>query len=284
MAVNIYLTFYRKYSAKDLKKLDKWYFLLCYGLPLIATVLSLIKSTERGRVYGPALIWCSIAEPWQFLRLVCFYGPVWVVSITTFAIYATAGVHIYRKFKALRLAKDTLPVSKVISITRSVTSNVNAAAKALAFEPATPYSTCIESQESQTGSGLSIQVNKNKVMWSYLRLSFLFFIAMVATWTPSFVNRIYGLINSSEPNFGLNLAGAFVLCLQGFWNAIIYTSTALPILKSQWASMTTSKTYWRPPGGVVERETTDVSLEDVGFDGRSNAASTSSLAISPPIQ
>jgi hypothetical protein len=57
MAVNIYLAFYRKYSAENLKKLEKWYFLLCYGLPLVvATVLSLIKSAERGRVYGPALV------------------------------------------------------------------------------------------------------------------------------------------------------------------------------------------------------------------------------------
>lgn len=57
MAVNIYLTFYRRYSAEDLKKLEKWYFLFCYGLPLIlATTLSLIKTTGRGRIYGPALV------------------------------------------------------------------------------------------------------------------------------------------------------------------------------------------------------------------------------------
>ncbi|KAJ6037914.1 hypothetical protein N7499_004104 [Penicillium canescens] len=285
MAVNIYLAFYRKYSAENLKKLEKWYFLLCYGLPLaVATVLSLVKSTERGRVYGPALIWCSIAERWQFLRLVCFYGPVWVVTIATFAIYATAGLHIYRKSNALGVAKETQPISKVISITRSVTSNITtAAAKALAFELATPYSTCIESQQSQIGSGLSMQINKNDAMWSYFRYSFLFFIAMIATWTPSFVNRIYDLVNSREPNFGLNLAGAFVLSLQGFWNAIIYTSTAFPILKSQWAPKVTSKTHWRPRRGVVEEESADISLE-AGFDGRSNTGSTLSLAISPPVQ
>ncbi|KAJ5103611.1 hypothetical protein N7532_004140 [Penicillium argentinense] len=284
MAANIYLAFYRKYSAENLKKLEKWYFLLCYGLPLVvATVLSLVKSTERGRVYGPALIWCSIAEPWQFLRLACFYGPVWVVSIATFAIYATAGLRIYRQFKALRVAKETQPVSRVI--TRSVTSNITTtAAKALAFEPATPYSTCIESQQSQIGSGFSMQINTNDAMWSYFRYSFLFFIAMIVTWTPSFINRIYGLVNSGKPNFGLNLAGAFVLSLQGFWNAIIYTSTALPILKSQWASNVTSKTDWRPSRGFVERETADITLEDAGFDGRSNTGSTLSLAICSPVQ
>ena len=103
--------------------------------------------------------------------------------MTTFAIYATAGVHIYRKNKALQAAKDTMPTSKTVGITRSVTFNVTAgAAKVLNFEPATPYSTCIESQNSQPGSGLNNQVSKNNAMRSYLRYSFIFFIAMVATW------------------------------------------------------------------------------------------------------
>jgi hypothetical protein len=70
-----------------------------------------------------------------------------------------------------------------MKVTRSVTFNVTAAAAgALAVEPATPYSTCIESQQSQAGSRLDIQVNRNNAIWSYLRYSFLFFIAMVATW------------------------------------------------------------------------------------------------------
>lgn len=57
MAVNIYLTFYRRYSAEDIRNLEKWYFLFCYGLPLIlATTLSLIKTTGRGKIYGPALV------------------------------------------------------------------------------------------------------------------------------------------------------------------------------------------------------------------------------------
>jgi hypothetical protein len=57
MALNIYLTFYRRYTEEDIKKLEKWYFLLCYGLPLVlATVLISIKTDERGRIYGPALV------------------------------------------------------------------------------------------------------------------------------------------------------------------------------------------------------------------------------------
>jgi hypothetical protein len=33
MACNVYLTFFRKYNAAQLKKLEWKYFLFCYGLP-----------------------------------------------------------------------------------------------------------------------------------------------------------------------------------------------------------------------------------------------------------
>jgi hypothetical protein len=57
MALNIYLTFYRRYAEEDIKKLEKWYFLLCYGLPLVlAVALISINTAERGRIYGPALV------------------------------------------------------------------------------------------------------------------------------------------------------------------------------------------------------------------------------------
>lgn len=222
MAVNIYLAFYRRYSAEDLKRLEKWYLLLCYGLPLIlATALSLIKTSERGRIYGPALVgtWSPCRLPlfmtwiWFPLDLVLncrtvavpspsvllWSSVVWsrnnfsqqlvwfyfrrVVSIVTFAIYVTAGIHIYRKYRALHVTKETLPVSGVIEVTRSFSFNAETAtAEDLVVEPATPYSTCIESQQFQAGSGLDIRMNTNNAIWSYLRYSFLFFIAMVATW------------------------------------------------------------------------------------------------------
>ncbi|CRL29435.1 GPCR, family 2-like [Penicillium camemberti] len=283
MAVNIYLTFYRRYSAEDIKKLEKWYFLFCYGLPLIlATTLSLIKTAGRGKIYGPALIWCSITEPWQVLRLLCFYGPVY---IATFAIYATAGVRIWRQYGALKTANEEPHVNRAMGVTRSVSFDVTAtAAKGSGSGPAMLYSTSIESQHSHARSGLDIQANKHNAMRSYLRYSFLFFIAMVATWLPSFVNRIYGLVNPSKPKFGLNLAGALVLSLQGLWNAIIYTSTALPIFKAQWASIVKSRSHRRSPTRVTREDPADVSLEGVRFDDRYDAGSTSSLAIRPPIE
>lgn len=49
------------------------------------------------------------------------------------------------------------------------------------------------------------------------------------------MNRIYSLARPQHPSYGLNLAGALVLSLQGFWNSVIYTSTAAPIFRDLWA-------------------------------------------------
>ena len=57
MALNIYLALYKGYSATQLRSLEWKYFLACYGLPLIPAVMYFfIKTKDRGRVYGPALV------------------------------------------------------------------------------------------------------------------------------------------------------------------------------------------------------------------------------------
>jgi hypothetical protein len=35
MAVNVYLTFYWKYDAEALRKLEKYYIMICYGAPFV---------------------------------------------------------------------------------------------------------------------------------------------------------------------------------------------------------------------------------------------------------
>ncbi|PKS06275.1 hypothetical protein jhhlp_007023 [Lomentospora prolificans] len=64
------------------------------------------------------------------------------------------------------------------------------------------------------------------VKLAYLRTSFVFAISILVTWTPSSVNRIHSLIHPFTPNYGLNVASAVVLPLQGVWNAVIYFSTS----------------------------------------------------------
>lgn len=57
MAINVYMTLFKKYNSQQLKALEWKYHLLCYGGPfIIALTLIFIETSSRGRVYGPAIV------------------------------------------------------------------------------------------------------------------------------------------------------------------------------------------------------------------------------------
>ncbi|KAH6854081.1 hypothetical protein B0I37DRAFT_21732 [Chaetomium sp. MPI-CAGE-AT-0009] len=69
---------------------------------------------------------------------------------------------------------------------------------------------------------------------AYLRTSFVFALSILVTWTPSSINRVYSLAYPARTSYGLNLASAVVLPLQGLWNAIIFAATSWHILRDEW--------------------------------------------------
>ena len=80
MAVNVYLTFYWKFDAEALRKLEKYYIMICYGAPFVPAFVYLwTKTAEKGRIYGNATLWCWVASDWDVMRIYTFYGPVWYV-------------------------------------------------------------------------------------------------------------------------------------------------------------------------------------------------------------
>lgn len=64
------------------------------------------------------------------------------------------------------------------------------------------------------------------VKMAYLRTSFIFGFAVLITWIPSSVNRLYSIANNSHINFQLSAVSGTVLPLQGVWNALIYFTTS----------------------------------------------------------
>ena len=70
--------------------------------------------------------------------------------------------------------------------------------------------------------------------WSYTKVSVLFFIAMMITWIPSSANRLYSVVHPGHMSLVLGYAAAFVLPLQGCWNALIYTTTSLQACRAVW--------------------------------------------------
>ncbi|KAI1205945.1 family A G protein-coupled receptor-like protein [Annulohypoxylon truncatum] len=103
MAFNVYLTFYHKFDAARLRKMEIYYLLLCYGIPFIpALAYVFVKSERSGRMYGNATLWCWVSSDYDIFRIATFYGPVWVVILLTMFIYIRTGGEIYRKRKQLR--------------------------------------------------------------------------------------------------------------------------------------------------------------------------------------
>lgn len=57
MAINVYLTLFKKYNAQQLKALEWKYHLMAYGAPfVIAFVFIFVETKERGKMYGPAVV------------------------------------------------------------------------------------------------------------------------------------------------------------------------------------------------------------------------------------
>lgn len=77
----------------------------------------------------------------------------------------------------------------------------------------------------------NLTIEGNTAAWSYFKVAFLMFAALVIVWVPSTVNRLQSFISKDKPVFGLNLASALVLPLQGFWNMMVYISTTWPECK-----------------------------------------------------
>lgn len=77
----------------------------------------------------------------------------------------------------------------------------------------------------------------NNAAWAYTKCALLFFTALLITWIPSSANRVYSFVHAKSSSPPLEFMSAFVLPLQGWWNAVIYVVTswnACKNLKHDW--------------------------------------------------
>lgn len=87
----------------------------------------------------------------------------------------------------------------------------------------------------------------NNAAWSYTKCALLFFTAILITWIPSTANRVYSLVHHGEVSPVLLLMSAFVIPLQGFWNALIYAVISWSACKTFWHDL-----RHRPASGATE--------------------------------
>ncbi|KAJ5176164.1 uncharacterized protein N7482_002041 [Penicillium canariense] len=238
MALNIYLTCFRRYDMTMLRKLEWRYFLFSYGAPFISAFIYLfIETSAKGKVYGSAFIWCWVTVEWRGLYLAVSYVPIWIANILTIGIFVWTGREIIKSRRQLhRVISDTSATEdrpdgtsrsseRRLMPTQDVRGdfacqNTSQSGKPLILLTSTYVS---ESERlSWIMSGTSIS---QAVVWPYAKRAILFFASMVITWAPCTVNRLYSYANPGHPSFALNYSQALLLPLQGFWNSCIYMST-----------------------------------------------------------
>lgn len=293
MAINVYLTFYCKFDARKLRKMEIPYLIGCYGVPFVpAFIYIFIKNKEGQRIYGNATLWCWVSPEWDIWRIITFYGPVWLVILITFFIYIRAGSTIYRKRRELddfsSTDRDltygggdhigTIKTTEV-SVTTEILSPDAIHLQSMsrqAPDPSNPSSNGVYSVHitAQTSSGdiedevipieqqqtrASIQVPSqqqqrsvvnparrrnrelNNAAWQYTKCALLFFTAILITWVPSSSNRVYSVFHPQSSSRALEFMSAFVLPLQGFWNALIYMVTSWSACKSLMSDLRTGR-------------------------------------------
>ncbi|KAM0334598.1 hypothetical protein ACHAPQ_005089 [Fusarium lateritium] len=294
MAINVYLTFYYKFDARKLRRMEIPYLIGCYGVPFIpAFIYIFIKNKEGQRIYGNATLWCWVSPEWDIWRIITFYGPVWLVILVTFFIYIRAGSTIYRKRRELDDfgstdreltyggGGDHVGTIKTteVSVTTEILSPDAIHLQSMsrqAPDPSNPssngiYSVHITAQPSsgdiddevvpieQQQTRASIQVPSqqqqrsmgnparrrnrelNNAAWQYTKCALLFFTAILITWVPSSSNRVYSVFHPESSSRALEFMSAFVLPLQGFWNALIYMVTSWSACKSLVSDLRTGR-------------------------------------------
>ncbi|MCJ1292385.1 hypothetical protein MMC34_003935 [Xylographa carneopallida] len=265
MAVNVYLTVFKKYNAEQLRSMEWIYLLVCYGGPLIpAFAYCFISTASNGRIYGDATLWCWVAGPWDWLRVALCYAPAWFCILTTFTIYLLAGRDIFLKRQQLRsFQPSAAPISVSNPFTSWKTTEVHVTSeladmdspstlhlpkeldphsRVLSHQGFEQYTVTIGRGPERPKSGISssrspglqitthlqrnVALEANAAAWGYTRCALLFFVSLLITWLPSSLFRVYSLAHPGHTSWPLAYSAGLVLPLMGFWNAVIYTSTS----------------------------------------------------------
>lgn len=107
----------------------------------------------------------------------------------------------------------------------------------------------------------------NSEAWLYARVAFLFFCALLISWVPSSINRLYSLANPDKYNFGLNYTESLVLPLQGFWNALVYIVTSQTACVDLWREVTGAQELPTKRGRRAKSDGLDLNVVNGGVVG-----------------
>jgi hypothetical protein len=216
-----------------------------------------------------------VSIDWDFLRVAVFYGPAWVVILFTISIYFRVGQLICQWRRELdflgkhsdrelsRSIKQSTPEHGIrrtdeVTITTEAVKEHDTTENMPNFLPnqlstktraayvrAASFSPRIQnSPRGWTYRDASTHANKATI--KYCKCAMLFFLALLCTWVPSSINRIYTLIYPKQVPFGPEYAAGLVLPLQGFWNFVVYVTTSLYACRCLWQDIANALGFSTP--------------------------------------
>lgn len=238
-------------------------------------------------------LWCWVSLKWDFLRVATFYGPVWIVILCTIAIYIQVGSVIFKWRRHLLSMEKTEETTEFPATGIMKTSEIIVTRNEV-IGSSRPNSGNISNKTSfPTSSGThgpiarsrvyrpSGAIDPNKAAIKYCKCALLFFIVLLITWVPSTVNRIYTIVRPTDIVFGLNLAAALVLPLQGFWNAIIYMATSSYAVKCLWEDIKEACRPLSTKRASLHVKHQTINSQVTELDDRASKASSNTIQYDP---
>lgn len=284
MAWNVYLALFRGWTTQRMQKQEWKYLTACYGLSLIpAAVYIFLKTEERGRVYGPAILWCWIAPEWAFLRIATLYAIVWLALFGALGIYCIALAKAWRHRRSLVGLLNPLnenPFAGTITTDIEIVFSNDESGGHEEQNPfgsrfdrlgsqergqeegktKNPYTVVVQGTRYDSGSRPELlrlptltrnaaQAEENVEAWLYARIAFLYFLSMIICWIPASINRLVSVIKPDDVIFGLNYVAICGLPLQGFLNGLVYYISSQTATKRLFGRCWTRLTAWRGTPG-----------------------------------
>ncbi|KAJ5929800.1 hypothetical protein N7454_006750 [Penicillium verhagenii] len=251
MALDTYLVVFHHFDAHYLQKLEVKYIGGITTLTFIpALVFLFIRSDEKGSVYGSETIWCSISPKWIILRLILYYGPVWLTIAIVLIFYALIGIEIARLRDEFKLTDDDHialtsnlssnnfnPETTQGSVTTTVEANSpfqdkdkpNTNSSEAHITSHSSLQQAVTSRPPTAGVSMNYQPSKQRRVSfkQYILMPSLFFLALLATWVAPTINRVSTFIHPDRESFPLLVAVSAFGSLRGFWNGVIFTTMGM---------------------------------------------------------
>ncbi|KKY33929.1 putative g-protein coupled receptor [Diaporthe ampelina] len=267
MAINVYMVFFMSFNPTTFRQYLWLYCVICFGLPAIPSFVFLFLRESRGLVYGDAAakdvevdveVTCDSSD-----NLASHAGDVLSASVTlvnsndsgTFGFPKASARDQARNFENISF-NGTQFTSTISAGSASKDDYDRDPSPTRALPPLSAnVSPCSGARRRQPPAAPAVKVrrrlnmfqrlargarrfgaklrNMDPVKLAYLRTSFVFAISVLVTWTPSSINRVYTLVYPDQASYGLNIAAAVVLPLQGVWNAVIYFTTSWKIFREE---------------------------------------------------